>query len=218
MAVAYAKRPLSLSAFALYPESESCTGIEGLDNLLRLFRKDVKIILTKLDIAEPSNKWKDLQSLIEPYRREWTAFSASDSCPLPEEQLEVIEYCRKYDDLSLLAKDKGYSYSFLSETLKTVIKRLTYANFISDYFAKWKEHKHVHIDNAQSFLNAPLQVLKKKISNRLYYMLELYGKNMAEILQKATLEKLRNLRGFGIEKEKELKNLLREYGCHKMLK
>lgn len=209
------KRVSSLTDFSASEGLKDINEPKALKNVLLLLRVDIENIFNKYEIDnnEPSEKWRELQQIIEPYRKEWDEFCKSNICPLTPKEIEVINYFRTYADYNRIAEDNGVSYAAVCEMVLKAFNKLRRPNYIADYFSKWKTHKDEDLNDPEIFLSIPLKVLRKKISARLFNYLRLYGENMSEVIKTTTIEKLRKNRGFGKKMEDELRTLLHKYGC-----
>lgn len=211
--------PLKINDFNRLGGSPECYGINGIKNLFNALKTDVKAICREYNIYFPKKPARllELKPLMYRFNIYWEEWSSSNYCNLTNMEVTVINLYRKKPDLAWIGDQLGLSYDLALNYLAKGIRKLKTSETMS-LFQKWKDYKHLDAQKPDEFLDVPLEGLNHIFPNRVYYLLQLFGKNMREVLGKITLNELHKYKNFGIKAERELRSILKKYQCLHLLK
>lgn len=211
--------PLNLSDYITYEGSKECSGYDGIKNLLNLLKADVKAICKEYGVYIPKQpvRLKELKSLMAPFNIHWDEWSNSSYCNLSSIEVRLINLYRNKPDLAWAGNELDLNYDLALTYLTKATRRLKSPE-AAILFQKWRDFKHLDSQNPDEFLEVPLEGLHHIFPNRVYRLLQLFGNNMKEVLNKITIKELYKYRNFGIKAEKELRAILKNYQCSHLLK
>lgn len=211
--------PLKISDFNRLGGTTEYYGINGIKNLFNALKADVKAVCRDYNIFIPKRPARllELKPLMFRFNIYWEEWSTSNYCNLTDVEVTVINLYRKKQDLDWVGNQLGLSYDLTLNYLAKGIRRLKTSETIS-LFQKWKDFKHLDSQRPDEFLEVPLEGLHYVFPNRVYHVLQLFGKNMREVLERVTVKDLHRYRNFGTKAEKELRVILKKYQCLHLLK
>ncbi len=213
------KIPTKIADFSRFKGSPECHGLNGIWNLFSIVKSDFKAVCRDYNIYFPkqANRLIELKPLMFQFNIHWDEWSNSNYCNLSSEEIQVVNLYRKKGDLFKVGEQLGLSYDLSLTYLSKAIRKLKTSQSTT-LFQKWKDFKHLDSQKPDEFLDVPLEGLHHIFPNRVYFALQLFGKNMREVLEKVTLEELHKHRNFGIKAENELRAILKKYQCLRFLK
>lgn len=210
--------PLRISDFNRLNGSSECYGINGIRNLFSILKSDVKAICKEYNLYLPKQPGRllELRPLMFPFNIYWDEWSNSKYCNLSQQEVAIINLYRKNSDLTWIGEQLGLTYDLALNYLSKGIRKLKYPETLK-LFQKWKDFKHLNSEKPDDFLDVPLEGLHNVFPNRVYFVLQLFGKTMREVLEKATVKDMHKYRNFGTKAENELRMILKKYQCLHLL-
>lgn len=211
--------PLTIADFNRLGGMTECYGINGIKNLINALKTDVKAICRDYNIfiPKPPARMLELKPLMFHFNIYWEQWSTSNYCHLTNDEVKIINLYRKNHDLTWVSNQIGLTYDLVLAYLAKAIRKLKSVEAII-LFQKWKDFKHLDSQKPDEFLDVPLEGLHHVFPNRVYHVLQLFGKNMREVLERATVKDLHRYRNFGTKAENELRVILKKYQCLHLLK